>query len=358
MGRKLLLTAIATLSALAVEAQVLYFNGELSTHFDNTEYTGCDVGESGTVFAVSLTPTLGYKLEKEHSIEAGVELLKDFGSVKFIDHAKFIAFYQFENERYGANAGIFPRHKLIGNYSRAFFSEEHLIYNPLIQGIALRHMGKQAEVELAVDWNGLYSPETREQFRVLLSTEGKFANHFHAGAAASLQHYANKSTFQGNVVDNALVNPYIGAKFSAFFNFDIRLGYLQALQQDRAADNGWIAPMGGELYFRMERWGVFIDNNLYLGKGLTPLRNTIGADGAPYGGGRSGLYTGDPLYGTKQKIYNRTGIGYSQKFAEDRVKVHAEMVLQVVGKKLYCQQLVGVSAVICPTIYDKANHKQ
>ncbi|MBQ7856736.1 MAG: hypothetical protein IJ348_06455 [Alistipes sp.] len=357
MSRKILFTIVALLSALAAEAQVFYFNGELSTHFDNTEYSGCEVGTSRTIFAIRATQTLGYRWNEKHSVEVGAELLKDFGSKRFLDEAKFVAYYQFRNEQFGANAGIFPREKLIGKYSRAFFSDEYLIYNSLIQGVALRHTGKQASVELAIDWNGIYSPDTREQFRVLAATEGKFANHFYAGAAASLQHYANKSTFQGNVVDNALINPYIGTKFSAFFNFDIRLGYLQSLQQDRHSDSGWVAPMGGELYFKMERWGVFIDNNLYVGKGLTPFYNTVGADGEPYGGGQSGLYTGDPLYGTTQKIYNRTGIGYSQKFAKERVKVHAEMVLQVVGKRLYCQQLVGVSAVIAPTIYNKANHK-
>ena len=355
MGKKVLLIVVAVLSVLGVEAQALYFNGELSTHFDNTEYTGCDVGSSRTIFAVRLTPTLGYRWGN-HSIEAGAELLKDFGSNRFIDEAKLVAFYQFENDRFGANAGIFPRERLIGRYSHAFFSEEYLIRHALIQGVAMRHTGKQAFVELAIDWDGLYSTYTREKFRVLAATEGQFAEYFYAGATASLQHFANKSTFQGNVVDNALINPYIGAKFSKFFNFDLRLGYLQSLQQDRGADNGWVAPMGGELFFKMERWGVFISNNLYLGKSLTPMFNTVGADGQIYG---AELYTCDPLYGTNQKVYNRTGIGYGRTFSQKwgGVRVHAEMVLQVVGKRLYCQQLVGVSATICPTIYDKANHK-
>lgn len=122
----------------------------------------------------------------------------------------------------------------------------------------------------------------------------------------SIQHYANKSVFEGNVVDNVLINPYIGVRFDAFFAFDIRLGYLQGMQRDRMLQEGWKAPMGGEFNFRMSKWGVFIDNNLYFGKNLMPLYHHAGKDGLAYG---SDLYSGDPFYGTSHHIYNRTGIG-------------------------------------------------
>lgn len=46
-----------------------------------------------------------------------------------------------------------------------------------------------------------------------------------------------------NVVDNFLLNPYIGARFTAFFDFDIRLGYLLGMQRDRMLEEGWKLPM-------------------------------------------------------------------------------------------------------------------
>ena len=95
------------------------------------------------------------------------------------------------------------------------------------------------------------------------------------------------------------------------------------MQRDRASHEGWKMPMGGEFRFRMERWGVFIENNLYVGDSLMPFYDTIGKDGEPYGGG---LYAGDPFYGTTHKVYNRTGIGYERAFCNDNVKVRAEMV--------------------------------
>ena len=350
MGRKLVIFLLALLAFSKLSAQELFFNGELSTHFDNTEYTGSGLGDSRTVFAVRVTPTLGYKFDNNHSIVVGANLLKDFGSANFLDSSMLVAYYQFENSNYGANAGIFQRNKLIGNYSRAFFSDAYLIYNPLVQGIAGRYFKDGSFAELVVDWDGLYSAEVREKFRILVSGGGNFAKVGYAGVAFSMQHFANKSTFYGNVVDNLMLNPYIGVKFNAFLDFDIRLGALVSAQRDRKTDEGWVLPAGGEFYFKMSRWGLYIDNNLYVGAGMTPYYNTVGKDGLPYA---DNLYTLDPFYGTQHKIYNRTGIGYCRSFAADRVSIKAEMALQYDGKKLYCQQLVGISATIAPTLYSK-----
>ena len=355
-----LIAAVATLAAWAHEpsepaSQALFFDGEVATHFDNTEYTGSDCGTSRTIFAVKLTPTLGYRWNKHHSVAAGAEMLKDFGSEKFIDDARLVAYYRYDDGKYGALAGIFSRDALIGRYSRAFYSDSTLIYNGLVQGVAMHYKGQRSFAEFAIDWTGLYSPATREQFRILVSGGGSLAKHVDAGVSFSLQHYANKSTFEGNVVDNILLNPYIGAKFTAFFDFDVRLSYLQSLQRDRRTEEGWKAPMGGELYVRISRWGVFIDNNLYVGKSLTPFWHTQGKDGEYYA---DDLYTCDPFYGTTHKVYNRTGIGYERKFLKDNLSVRAEMVLQCNGEKVYCQQLVGITARICPTIYDTSKHKR
>lgn len=350
MGRKLVAFLLALLAFSKLSAQELFFDGELSTHFDNTEYTGSGLGDSRTVFAVRVTPTLGYRFDNNHSVVVGANLLKDFGSANFLDGSMLVAYYQFENVNYGANAGIFQRNKLIGNYSRAFFSDAYLIYNPLIQGIAGRYSKGGSFAELVVDWDGLYSAEVREKFRILISGGGSFAKVGYAGVAFSMQHFANKSTFQGNVVDNLLLNTYIGVKFNAFLDFDIRLGALVSAQRDRKADEGWTLPAGGEFYFKMSRWGLYIDNNLYVGAGMTPYYNTVGKDNIPYA---DNLYTLDPFYGTQHKIYNRTGIGYCRSFAADRVSVKAEMALQYDGKKMYCQQLVGISATIAPILHRK-----
>lgn len=355
MTKKLLTILLLVATALTARSQELFFDGGVATNFDNTEYSGSDCGTSRTIFAVEVSATLGYRFLTHHSVVAGADLLKDFGSNRFIDFSNLIAYYRFDNGKYGAMAGMFRRDDLTGRYSRAFYSDSTRIYNGTVQGLAMHHKGRSSYTELAVDWVGLHSEYAREHFRVLFSAGGEFGRHFDAGVSLSVQHFANKTTFDNNVVDNILLNPHIGARFSAVLDFEIRLGYLQSLQRDRQAAGGWQAPMGGELYFRMGWKGIFIDNNLYAGRSLTPFWHTVGKDGLPYAGE---LYTGDPLYGTTHGIYNRTGIGYERKFLDDCVSVYAEMVLQSTDSKLYFQQLIGVSARICPTIYDKTKHKK
>lgn len=346
--------AMAKSDTLAIRSSRLYLDAGLDFDFDNTEYSGSNLGTSETLFGISLMPVLRYELNDTHTLAIGASGQKWFGSKRFLDDLDLVAYYQFNNGQYGAVAGIFAFNKLIGNYSEAFFSNAWLADNNLVQGLALQYSDKIGFAELVADWNGLYSAATREQFRILFSGEGRFAKVMYAGASAAMQHYANRADFDSNVVDNITINPYVGVDFNAFFDFDIRLGYLQSLQRDRLSGGGWEAPMGGELLFRMSRWGVFISNNIYVGKNLQPLYHSIGKEGTIYG---ADLYASDPFYGTTTGIYNRTGIGYERNFWKERIKVKAEMVLKTEGKRLYTQQIVSLGVNLAPKLYDKANKR-
>ena len=349
----LVASLLLSFSALA-QSERLYLDADFDFDFDNTEYTGSGLGASETLFGIALAPALRYEWNEKHSLSAGVNMQKMFGSVRFLDNINLIAYYQFRNENYGAVAGLFRRERLMGRYSEAFFSNAWLAGNRVVQGLALQYSDKIGYAELVADWNGMYSAECREQFRILFSGEGRFAKIMYAGASAEMHHYANRSTFQYNVVDDMVINPYLGVAFEAFFDFDIRLGYLQSLQRDRLAGGGWQTPMGGELHFRMSRWGVFISNNLYLGKNLLPLYNSVGKEGTIYG---ADLYASDPFYGTTTGVYNRTGIGYERNFWKERVKVKAEMVLKTDGKRLYNQQIISLAVNLAPKLYDKNNKR-
>ena len=356
MSKKVIISVVALLlsfSALA-QSEKLYLDTDFNFDFDNTEYSGSNLAPSETLFGIALAPALRYEWNDKHSLGVGVNMQKMFGSVRFLDDIKLIAYYQFRNENYGAVAGLFRREKLVGRYSEAFFSSAWLANNRLVQGLALQYTDNIGYAELVADWNGMYSMECREQFRILFSGEGRFAKVMYAGASAEMHHYANRADFRYNVVDDIVINPYIGVDFNTFFDFDIRLGYLQSLQRDRINDEGWKAPMGGELFFRMSRWGVFISNNLYVGRDLLPLYDSVGKEGPIYG---ADLYAADPFYRTSSGVYNRTGIGYERDFWQDRIKVKAEFVLKTDGERLYNQQVISLGLNIAPKLYDK-NNKQ
>ena len=357
MVRKIVISVVALMLSFSALAQNerLYLDASLDFDFDNTEYSGSGLGSAETLFGVSLAPVLRFEWSDKHNLGVGVNMQKMFGSSRFLDDIDLVAYYQFKGDKYGALAGLFRRENLLGRYSEAFFSNAWLVDNRVVQGLALQYSDKVGFAELVVDWNGMYSMERREQFRILFSGEGHFAKVMYAGASAEMQHYANRADFQHNVVDNIVVNPYIGVDFKAFFDFDIRLSYLQTLQRDRVAGGGWQLPMGGELFFRMSRWGVFISNNLYVGNNLQPLYNSMGKEGTIYG---ADLYASDPFYGTTSGVYNRTGIGYERNFWKDRIKVKAEMVLKTDGKRLYTQQIVALGVNIAPKLYDKDKKNQ
>lgn len=340
----------AKYDTVAIGGEKLYLDTDFNFDFDNTEYTGANLGASETLFGISLAPVLRFEWNEKHSLGVGVNMQKMFGSVRFLDDIDLVAYYQFKGEKYGAVAGLFRREKLMGRYSEAFFSNAYLVDNRLVQGLALQYHDKVGYAELVADWNGMYSQATREQFRILFSGEGRFANVMYAGASAEMHHYANRADFQYNVVDDFVINPYIGVDFSMIVDIDARLGYLQSLQRDRLTGGGWQVPMGGELFFRVSCWGVFISNNLYVGKNLQPLYNSVGKEGTIYG---ADLYASDPFYGTTTGIYNRTGIGYERNLWVDRLKVKAEFVLKTDGKRLYNQQIISLGVNLSPKLYDK-----
>ena len=124
MFRKVIISVVALLlsfSALA-QSERLYIDTNFDFDFDNTEYSGSNLGPSETLFGISLAPALRFEWGEKHNLAVGVNMQKMFGSVRFLDKIELIAYYQFRNENYSALAGLFRRDKLIGRYSEAFLA--------------------------------------------------------------------------------------------------------------------------------------------------------------------------------------------------------------------------------------------
>ena len=140
-----------------------------------------------------------------------------------------------------------------------------------------------------------------------------------------------------NVTDNLLVNPYAGWEFNAYFDFDIKAGFLFAPQRARSIESGWKKQKGAQIDFVMTKWGVKLENNLYLGENLQPFRYAY--VGEP-------LYAGEQFYSTTDHIYNRTWIGYDRRFFKGTMGVEAGMVFHYDGSGMGTQQMVKLSVDI------------
>ena len=343
------LTIVAVLTTAITYAQKdmkILAGVDFDTYFDNREYSGSEIGESGTFFSSRLTPKVGVKWNDKNSLIFGVDLWSDFGDVtNFFAKARPLAYYQFASDKVRAYAGIFSREEMIGDYSEVFISESESFYQNRVQGFMGQYHGDRGYAELSIDWCGMYSVASREKFRILSAGRYWFDDenrHFYGGYALQMFHYAGSETISNCVVDNLIVNPYVGTRFNAYFDFDVRLHYIQTLQRDRANEDKFQTPMGGMLQLKMEKWGVYLDEQLYLGSDLLPYYSSYRSEAFPFGYGAD-LYASERFFGTDGGVYNDTRVGYNRTFFDDTLKVNAYIAMQYDGQIWGTKQVVQLS---------------
>lgn len=324
----ILIVAMALLATTPhTSAQELKLGVGFTTLFDNKEYAEMDFDESGTIFSARLAPKIGIGWEEHNELMFGVDMVQDFGhAAKFLSDVNVQLYYGYRSERLKLFAGIFPRDEMRGLSSLLFFDRGYRYYYNRIGGVLARYEDPNwgdSYVEFAFDYTGMRDFDTREAFMIMSS--GKMPiNWFYMGYDLLVGHYArdnNPDTIEG-VVDNLFVTPYIGYDFSGGgFNFDIRLTYIQSLQRDRYFENTWRAPLGGEVSLAISRWGVTLENRLYLGEPLLSHYDRYGKQ----------LYNGLTQYATRNGIYNSLTASYAQSFFHDTVRMSAGITAEYDG---------------------------
>lgn len=336
-----------------VRAQKILVGTDFATRFDNREYANNDFNESQTLFSARLSPRVGVEWMEKNRLVVGADLLQNFGQHNaprkpFLSDAKPLMYYQFSTANVQANAGVFERKQLMGDYSAAFVSDSVAFYHNRLSGFLGRYVSSRRPatyVEMAIDWEGMYSEESREMFRIL--SAGRYTANcgLFVGYAFSMFHFAG-SKVNENVTDNLLVNPYVGWSVDAKFGFEVKAGFLFAPQRGRSVDYVWKKPCGGQLDLTVSRWGLKVENNLYVGQNLQPLRNCIADPETGITYGADGLYAGESFYATTKHIYNRTWVGYDRRFFDDTMHIEAGMVFHCDGTGLGTQQIVQLSVDI------------
>ena len=176
--KKVLTFALALfITGGGLQAQKLIVGADFTTRFDNREYANNDFNESQTLFSARLTPRIGVEWMDKNRLIVGVDLLQNFGDdTKFLSKARPLAYYQFNSRNVQANAGIFDRKELLGDYSLAFFGDSTAFYHNRLSGFLGHYKSTERRntyVEMAIDWEGMYSEESREMFRIISrSTRG------------------------------------------------------------------------------------------------------------------------------------------------------------------------------------------
>lgn len=327
----------ATAGVQAQENQHLVVGAGFETYFDNREYSGMGgFDASGTIFAARLTPKIGWQWNNRNRIVFGVELEKNFGdNGRFLSEVQPLMYYRYQSDRVKAMAGIFERSELkLNAYPLAMMGDEQRFYENRIQGFMGRYMSVRRGdtfVELSFDWCGLRGDNSRERFRIM--SAGRYtAEWFRFGYAVSMYHFS-VSNEGGGVSDNLMAYPYVGARFSAFFDFDIEFGAIVAPQRIRELNQGWKTPAGGQLTVSMSRWGVKLENTLYCGDGVMPYYSLYGSE----------FYAGERMWSTTEGIYNRTKAGYERSFFGDMLTVGAFVLVHYDGAGVGTSQQIKLS---------------
>ena len=365
--RHIFLAVTAMLMVATAEAQEnmkVLLGVNFDTFFDNTEYVGSSLGASKTTFSARLTPKIGVTWNEKNSLIVGADIFTDFGNnSKFISKARPQLYYRFSTPKVNAYAGIFDRSAMKGYYSELFFSDTYRYYENRVQGVLGQYIGERGYVELSVDWCGMYSAEARERFRVLSAGRYDIGRNrlFYAGYVLQIFHFAGSKQISGSVVDNVIINPYIGTQFTAFFDFDIKLHGILTMQRDRAVESKMQMPGGALFQLRISMWGLYLDEQIYTGRNLMPYYfyapNELFAAG--YG---QDLYSGSLLFGTQSdkaasNTFFDTRIGYQRSFFGDTVRLNAFIAFQCDGAKWGTRQMLQLTVNLFQNKALKINNK-
>lgn len=328
-----------------LSAQELRLGADFTTLFDNREYAGMEFDESGTLFSARLTPKVGVAWAEHNELTFAVDMVQDFGhNSKFLSDTNVQLYYAYRAPRVKVLAGIFPRSEMRGLDSPLFFDRTYRYYHNRIGGVLARYEDdkyKGSYVEFALDYTGMRDFDTREAFMIMSSGRMNI-DAFYFGYDFYMGHYAkdyNPETRDG-VVDNLMLTPYAGYRFSANkrarpINFDLRMQYVQSLQRDRINEHKWQYPCGAELVVEVEWYDVRLSNRLYTSWGrLFTYYDRYGSD----------VYFGQPIYNVdKGAIYEAINLSYARRFFDDTLAVEAGITMEYDGRGWGTRQWLQLS---------------
>ena len=330
---------------------------DFDMQFDNREFEGTSYTSSMTIFGARVTPAVGVGLQQKngtkHRLMVGIDIMKDFGSArKNSELFDEITLYYDVQKQIGKTgfemvAGVFPRRYAEGSYSQAFYSDSLRFYDNNLEGLLLKFSRPKAYFEIGCDWMGMYDTYSRERFQIFSSGEGTVLPFLSLGYAASLYHFSCSGVSIG-VVDNALINPYLRFDLASEADMQalsVRLGWLQALQNDRANVGHYVFPGGAEVVMEVQKWNVGVRNDMFIGTDMMPYYNAVDNAGYKYG---SLLYMGSPFYRVwddgrdEVGLADRLEVYYAPKFGAPYLDMKVSAIFHFDGEKYCgCRQMVS-----------------
>jgi len=298
MKKGLLLCLVCSLS-WSLCAQRADWSLSLTHFFDNTEFEGSSFQHPQTMAGVWLDPGIGLELDSFNSLHAGVNLLKEYGTLNLIDDKDVVSYYAYQRGTIQFLAGSFPRDEATRTFSKVFFQDSINFYRPNMTGVWWHYSHPGADAGLFLDWTGKKSGAEHEAFFVGATGTLKRGS-VYATLQALLRHHAASQLVLG-VQENALCQLAFGLDLTRQTRLDtltFQVGCLVGGQRDRKQTMNWSIGKGvmGEVNAAWKKFGLL--STWYFGGGLMPDYDRFGTS----------IYWGDPFF--CGKLYGRTDVTY------------------------------------------------
>jgi len=284
--------------------------------FDNRE--GDDkMCDDKTFFFSTIVPEIGLRFSRKDRIAGGAIWMQPLENG--IKDGKLMPtlYYRHESDSWKFSMGMFPRTQLRESLPGFLWCDSLAYFQHNIRGALIQYNHKCGFVDAYVDWRAMQSETRREAFNIVFHGEWRpKAKSLLVGGYAQMNHFAktrHPEESQG-IVDNFLVNPYMGLDFShktALDSLVVKAGALITIERYRGHD-GWQMPYGLWIDALFEWKYIGFKNSLYAGEKLFPLYSEFG----PL------LYQGEPYY--RSDFYNRTDI-YAHIFKNRYLDLQAQL---------------------------------
>lgn len=274
--------------------------------FDNRE-GDATFSPSKTYFFTSLAPEAGLRFSPSDRIAGGAVWVQPIGCEWEGHRISPTLYYRHAGSQSGSpwsfSIGMFPRRQMTEELPGFLWNDSLTYTQRNIRGVLLQYRRERGFAEAYVDWRGMQTRKQREAFNIVFygRWHPRAGNPFFVGGHAMMNHLARQENgpVDQYVVDNFVVNPYIGVDLSGRTALDslfVRTGPLLSVERDRSRGNAWEAPVGVWLEATAEWKWLGLKNSLYFGQ--RQFRS--------YDSFSTLLYQGEPYY--QAKFYDRAQV--------------------------------------------------
>lgn len=289
--KKILLIIILVVFQFNLYSQSFGWRAHFFGFADNREYDS-SVQIPQSILGAHLSPELYLRFDSIHTINVGLNALKEFGSTNQIDKVNPYLYYGMNGDAFIFNFGVFPRKKIMGTAPKAIYYDSLYYYRPYICGLFWTYKQGAFNQSVYLDWTSRQTDVNRETF--IMGSKGEFSHkmlylenqiymYHHAGAANPQE--------DDHLRDNGVILITLGLDASNYIFLDtlkLSISGIKSFERERNV-TGWHTPNGVIVDLCVNYKGLGIHNSYYFGQGHN-------------------LDWGDPFYRLKQ--YNRIDISY------------------------------------------------